>query len=126
MISCGIWPSSRRLIAVIVSDAGRCRAPISIALSDEAAHALIEYLTTEIDADIVLTDRFLAKPIGQAAAAGRGRLWIAPTSLVESIRSAAALNARATAAMLARLPRVPTMRPLLRRRLTDPKQLTLL
>jgi hypothetical protein len=126
MISCGIMPTSKRLVAVVLDDAGRARKPIHAASSKAAAEALVEYLVEEIHAEIVLVEILATEPIGLASAA-TGRLWIAPTNLVETVRRAAALSPRRTAAMLARLPRDPALRSQLRRKAApDPKQLALL
>lgn len=126
MITCGIWPTTRnRLVAVVITDAGLKRAPILTARTMAAATALIEYLVSEVNADIILAELLLGEPIGRAAIRS-GRLWIAPRALVEPMRQAAALQATTTAAMLARLPRVPALRRELRRHTIDPRQLTLL
>ncbi len=125
MISCGIWRSGKRLVAVVLDDADRARKPITLPRTDAAANALVAHLTEDLGAEIVLVDTLLAEPIGRAAAEGR-RLWIAPRVLVEPIRQAAALSPRATAAMLARLPRIASLRTQLRRHTLDARQLTLL
>lgn len=126
MISCGIWPSTpRRLVAVILDDAGRARKPIVSARTAAAAEPLVDYLVEEVRADIVLAGDLLVEPIGHSAARS-GRLWIAPRGLVETIRQAAALSPRAAAAMLARLPRLPVLRREIRHHCPDLRQLTLL
>jgi hypothetical protein len=125
MISCGIWPDRRKLVAVILDDAGRARRPILVARTARAVEALATYLLEDIGAEIVLVDACLKEPLGRANF-GNERVWVAPGVLVEPIRHAAALSARATAAMLARLPRIPALRTQLRRPACDPRQLTLL
>lgn len=122
MITCGVWRDGSRLLAVVLDDAGRTSKPIRMGTSFPAAEGLVAHLD---ETDIVIGEQLLSLPIARSAAA-TGRLWIAPTALVEPIRLAASLSARGSAAMLARLPRIPAVRPLLHRRVTDPKQLTLL
>lgn len=125
MITCGIWPTTRhRLVAVVITDAGLTRKPILAARRPDAAKALIEYVVS-LDAEVVLAEPLLGEAVGRAAI-GSGRLWVAPRGLVEAIRQAAALKAATTAAMLARLPRVPALRRALHRHTIDPRQLTLL
>lgn len=123
MTSCGIWREGSRLVAVLVSDAGRAARPMHVPPSD--SEALAWHLDAIEDAEIVIPASLVREPIGRASAA-TGRLWIAPMAMVESIRSASALSARSTAAMLARLPRVAALRAQLHRHGTDPRQLRLL
>lgn len=126
MITAGIWPSSpSRLVTVVLDDAGRARKPILVPRTADAAEGLIDYLAGDVRADLVLADLLIVEPIGRAAARTE-RLWVAPRSLVETIRQAAALSPRGAAAMLARLPHLPALRRELRRYATDPRQLTLL
>lgn len=124
MISCGIWRSGDKLVAVVVDDAGRTRKPISVACTARAAEALVAHLVEDAGAEIVLPASLLAEPIGRACV--NGQLWIVPCGLAEPIQQAAALSARASAAMLARLPRVAALRRQLRRHAIDPRQLSLL
>ena len=123
MISCGIWQSGHKLVAVVLGDAGRARKPIWVPCNERAAEALVAHLVEDAGAEIVLPASLLTEPIGRACSTG---LWIVPCGLVEPIQKAAALSARATAAMLARLPRIPALRRQLRRHATDPRQLSLL
>lgn len=122
MITCGIWRDRSKLVAVVLDDAGRASKPIRMGTSIPAAEGLVAHLD---ETEIVLAEALLALPIARSAAI-EGRLWIAPNALVEPIRLASALSPRGAAAMLARLPRIPSVRLLLHRRATDPKQLTLL
>jgi len=126
VITCGVWSSTeRRLVAVILDDAARARKPIFVPRSTAAADGLVEYLAGEIEAEIVLPESLLGEPIGRAAARS-GRLWLAPRGLVDAVRQAAALSPRASAAMLARLPRIRSLRRELRHHNRDPRQLVLL
>jgi hypothetical protein len=125
MISCGIWPDGKKLVAVVLDDAGRARKPILVSRTERAAEALAIYLDEDLAADIVLVDACLKEPIGRAFVRSE-RVWVAPAAVVEPIRRAAALAPRAAAAMLARLPRIPMLRSQLRRPARDPRQLTLL
>jgi hypothetical protein len=122
VITCGVWQERSKLLAVVLDDAGRASKPIRMGTSIPAAEGLVAHLD---DTEIVIPERLLALPIARSAAAS-GRLWVAPNSLIEPIRLAASLSARGSAAMLARLPRIAAVRPLLHRRATDPRQLTLL
>lgn len=124
MISCGIWPDGKKLVVVVLDDAGRARKPILVSRTERAAEALVIYLAEDLAAEIVLVDTCL-KRIGRAFVRSE-RVWVAPAAVVEPIRYAAALSPRAAAAMLARLPRIPALRSQLRRPACDPRQLTLL
>lgn len=124
MISCGIWLSGEKLLAVVMDDAGRARKPVSVAATASAAEALVVHLVEDVGAEIVLPASLLTEPIGRACT--NGQLWIVPCGLVEPIRQAAALSPRASAAMLARLPRIAVLRRQLRRHAIDPRQLSLL
>ena len=125
MISCGIWPDGKKLVAVVLDDAGRAGKPILVPRTERAAESLAIYLTEDLAAEIVIVDACLKERIGRALVHS-GRVWVAPAAVVEPIRHAAALSARTTAAMLARLPRIPVLRSQLRRPASDPRQLTLL
>lgn len=120
MTSCGIWRAGRVLVVVVISPAGRASRPMRVPIAQ--AEALAEHLER---IEIVLPQSLVREPIGRAAAA-TGRMWVAPTSLIDVIRTAAALSPRATAAMLGRLPRSPSLRAQLHRYGTDPRQLRLL
>lgn len=123
MITCGVWKERSKLLVVVLDDAGRASRPIRMGTAIPAAEGLVAHL--DDDTEIVIAEPLLGLPIARFAAAS-GRLWIAPSALIEPIRLAASLSARGSAAMLARLPRIAAVRPLLHRRATDPRQLTLL
>ena len=103
----------------MLDDAGRARKPICVPA--RAAVELLDHLS-DLGADIVLVEK-LRVDVGRDV---RTRIWIAPLVLVDPIRRAAALSDRASAAMLARLPRIPALRSQLHRHAIDMKQLTLL
>ncbi len=83
------------------------------------------------NAHLVIPDTLLAAPCLNHAIQIPVAVWIAPSPLLEAIRLAAGLTTRPpkqTAALLARWPTAPALRPFLRQ-LTDsphPHQLALL
>ena len=130
MTSCGVWPTSRGLVAVLIDAAGRARS-FSVADSDDARWGLSQRLAA-VGADLVL-DEALLESSRIAAVARRAGLtvWIAAPPLVGALRCAAGITrrgARPSAALLARLPAVPWLRSLLRRLEPpdDERQITLL
>ena len=117
MTACGVWPTSRGLVAVLVDHAGRARS-LSVADTDEARWALSQHLAAA-GADLVLDEALLERDRIARAALGAGvTVWIAGPPLVASLRAAADVarrGARPSAALLARLPAIPWLRSLLRR-----------
>lgn len=118
MPACGLWSVQHRLVAVAVDDDGRAAAPL-VALDEDDRWALLGQLDAEhgLDFEIVVPELMLRHDvICRFALERRHVMWAAPPVLVDSIRRAAALDrAPRTAAMLARLALVPTMRKHLRR-----------
>ena len=114
MTTCGIWPRPRGLVAVLLDGAGRTRAS-SIALTDEARAGLACWLAAA-GADLVVDEALLkADPIASVARRSGVTVWIAAQPLVAALRSAAAARGpRPSAALLARLPAIPWLRPHLR------------
>jgi hypothetical protein len=95
-----------------------------------ARTTLLDWLAQQ-NAHLVIPDTLLAAPCYDQATPIPLVVWIAPGPLLEAIRLAAGLTTRPhkhTAALLARWPTVPALRPFLRRfsesRATD--QLSLL
>lgn len=128
--ACGIWPASRRLVAVIAGEDGRARAPIALARTDDARAALLNHLLdTGTNALVLPRPALDAEPLIALAIADGLRVWLAPAGLVEPLRRAAALTSpRLSAGMLARLPAVPSLRAQLVRvepAGQDPRQLAL-
>ena len=130
MTACGVWPTHRGLVAVLVDSNGRTRS-FSVALTDDARWGLSQRLAA-VGADLVLDEALLeADRIGDVAHRAGITVWIAGPPLVASLRAAAGLarrGARPSAALLARLPSIPWLRSLLRR-LEPPdsdRQITLL
>jgi hypothetical protein len=112
MSVCGLWWTRKRLIAVIVDDAGRPCAPITAAPTRDACAGLLAWLaTTAIDA-LVLSDH--SGPIIELARTAKLHIHLAPHHLLTAIRSAAGLIQRPhrhTAALLARWYLSPGLRP---------------
>jgi hypothetical protein len=128
--NCGIWPAPRRLVAVIAGEDGRAGAPIAVARTDDARAALIHHLSDAGTTALVLPRPALdADPLIALAITEGLRVWLAPAGLVEPVRRAAALaTPRLLAALLARLPAVPSLRAQLVRLEPagqDPRQLAL-
>jgi hypothetical protein len=125
----GVWPAERHLVAVLLRASGRPRPPVTIAPTDEARWGLVHYLVAAGASALVLPETLLCDPLASIAVEEDLEVWIVPASLAESIRRAAALTTpRACAAMLARLPAIPTFRAQLRRAgpVADRAQLKLL
>ena len=126
---CGVWPTVRRLVAVIDRD-GHIGAAASVARTTEARWGFVAWLSASGVCALVTTDA-LARDglvdIGQEAGL---EVWLAPAGLVEAVRGAAALKHRAprhTAALLARWPAQAPLRQHLRQvgPATDARQLHL-
>jgi hypothetical protein len=130
MTACGVWPTHRGLVAVLVDSAGQARS-FSLAPTDDARWGLSQRLAA-VGADLVLDEALLeADRIGDVAHRAGITVWIAGPPLVASLRAAAGLarrGARPSAALLARLPSIPWLRSLLRRLgpPDDDRQITLL
>ncbi len=128
-ITCGLVLAPRRLVAVVLGPGGEARRAIRAALTDDARFGLVEYLAAAT-AEIVVTDVLVrGDPVTRSAVRAGLAVWIAPDTLVSAVARAAAITDPArTAAMLARLPRVPLLRAQLRRLAasTAPRQVPLL
>jgi hypothetical protein len=127
--TCGLVFAPRRLVAVVLGPSGEARRAIRAALTDDARYGLVAYLAN-IGTEIVAVETLVrTDTIAQRALAAGLVAWSVPVALVAAITRAAAITdpARA-AAMLARLPRIPFLRPQLRRLATtvDPRQVPLL
>jgi len=127
--TCGLVRAPRRLVAVVLGPGGEARRAIRAALSDDARFGLVEYLAAA-GAEIVVTDALVrGDPVARHAVRAGLAVWIAPDTLVSAVARAAAITDPArTAAMLARLPRVPLLRAQLRRLAAsaEPRQVPLL
>ena len=130
MTACGVWPTSRGFVAVLIDSAGRARS-LSVADSDEAHWGLSQRLAA-VGADLVLDQALLeSNRIADVARCAGVTVWIAGPPLLDALRSAAGIarrGARPSAALLARLPAIPWLRTLLRRleQPVDDRQITLL
>ncbi len=130
MTACGVWPTSRGFVAVLIDSAGRARS-FSVADSDDAQWGLSHRLAA-VGADLVLDQALLeSNRIADVARRAGVTVWIAGPPLVDALRCAAGIarrGARPSAALLARLPAIPWLRTLLRRleQPVDDRQITLL
>jgi hypothetical protein len=117
MTACGVWPTSRGLLAVLIDSAGRARS-FPIALTDDARWGLSQRLAA-VGAALVLDEALLESDrIAHVARRAGVTVWIAGPPLIQSLRCAAGIarrGARPSAALLARLPAIPWLRSLLRR-----------
>ena len=130
MTACGVWPTSRGLVAVLIDSAGRARS-FHLAPTDEARWGLAQRLAA-VGAELVLDEALVESDrIATAARRAGVTVWIAGPPLVGALRCAAGIarrGARPSAALLARLPAIPWLRSLLRRLEppVDDRQITLL
>jgi hypothetical protein len=127
---CGLWSGPRRSAAVLIDPVTQRQSPISLANTEQARGALLAWLA-ERSAQLVIPDTLLGQPFLNQASHAPVVVWIAPSPLLEAIRLATGLTTRApkqTAALLARWPTAPALRPFLRRFAASrsPDQLSLL
>jgi hypothetical protein len=115
-ITCGLVLAPRRLVAVVLGSGGEARRALRAALTEDARYGLVEYLAS-IGAEIVVADAFVrSDPIARRATRAGLVLWTVPDALISAIlRAAVIADAARTAAVLARMPRVPLLRSQLRR-----------
>lgn len=116
MTVCGIWQGNRRLVAVIATDDGALRPPITAPDNQDNAHHLLDYLAA-IDIGILILSEHSHTLIAKARALNLD-LRLAPHDLLQAIRTAAGLihrSPRDTASLLARWYLTPTLRLHLRR-----------
>ena len=101
---CGVWPTTRRLVAVIERD-GRVGAAASIAPTTEARWGFVAWLSASGVATLVTTEALADDELLAIAREAGIEVWLAPANLVEAVRVAAALTRRPprhTAGLLAR------------------------
>ena len=114
---CGLWSGPRRSAAVLIDPVTQCQLPLSLANTAPARGALLAWLA-ERSAHLVIPDTLRGAPFLDQARHTLVVVWIAPSPLLEAIRFATGLTNRPpkqTAALLARWPSVPALRPFLRR-----------
>jgi len=126
---CGLWPGPRRITGVLLDSQTQFQLPLSCANTEQARTALLAWLAKQ-RAHLVIPDSLLGEPFFNQASHTPLTVWIAPNALVEAIRLATGLTSRPpqhTAALLARWPSVPQLRPFLRQFSAHlhPEQLTL-
>jgi hypothetical protein len=115
---------------VLIDPVTQRQLPLSLANTEQARGALLAWLA-ERSAHLVIPDTLRRAPFLHQAHQTPVVVWIAPSALLEAIRLAAGLTTRPlkqTAALLARWPSTPALRPFLRRLNTAPNtdQLSLL
>ena len=123
MTVCGLWPSPRRLIAVIVDDQGKLAPPITALKTEQACSALLAWLNNgDLDA-AVLSDRdALLINLAQAV---KLPVQLIPHDLLQAIRVVTGYTHRPhahTAALLARWYLSPRLRRFLRTAVVMTKQ----
>jgi len=115
---------------VLIDPVTQRQLPLSLANTEQARDALLAWLA-ERSAHLVIPDTLLGQPFLNQVSHTPVVVWIAPSPLLEAIRLAAGLTTRPlkqTAALLARWPAAPALRPFLRRVIASriPDQLSLL
>ena len=114
---CGLWVGPRRSAAVLIDPITQRQLPLSLANTAQAHGELLAWLA-ERSAQLVIPDTLLAEPFLNQASHTPVVVWIAPSAMLAAIRLATGLTTRApkqTAALLARWPTAPALRPFLRR-----------
>lgn len=131
-VTCGVWPSRRSLVAVVVDEQGRAEEALHAERGEEGAWSLLALLDRNVGLDWELVvPSWLARHDALAKLAlSRGvAIWLVPDLLAESVRIVANLATgppARTAAALARLPLAPALRGHLRRHCrADRRQLPL-
>jgi hypothetical protein len=102
---------------VLFDPVTKLQLPISLANTEQARATLLDWLA-ERSAQLVIPDTLLGQPFLNQASHTPVVVWIAPSALLEAIRFTTGLTTRApkqTAALLARWPTAPALRPFLRR-----------
>ena len=64
---CGVWPTPKHLIAVLVDENGNAHPPLCVARSDAARTALIHWLADHQYQGLVLTDDLICDPLVEGA-----------------------------------------------------------
>lgn len=114
---CGVWPTPKHLIAVLVEENANPHPPLCVARSHAARTALIHWLADQHYQGLVLPDDLICDPLVDGAIDARLALWIAPRVSLDGIRTIAGLTqrpAKYTAALLARWPTAPALQTYLR------------
>ena len=127
---CGLWSGPRRSAAVLLDPVSQRQLALSLANTEQARATLLDWLA-EQGAHLVIPDTLLAQPGLHHPNQIPVAVWIAPSALLEAIRFTTGLTTRAprhSAALLARWPTAPALRPFLRRLNASrlPDQLSLL
>jgi hypothetical protein len=112
---CGLWDSTRRVVAVIIDDDGKPRPPITVPARASNTQHLLTYLGAIDIGTLILAERthtLIDQALGLKLA-----VRLVPHDLLDAIRTAVGLNHRPprdTAMLLARWYLTPTLRVHLR------------
>ena len=121
--ACGIWHTAHRLVAVITD-----QPPIAIAHTQKAYGQFIDRLVTRRINAVVMTEEYARMNTLSRLVSTRGLpIIIVPAVFIDNLCTLAAWKRcppKKKAAILARLPSLPSMMDLIRRA-TTPYQLTL-
>ncbi len=90
---CGLWPTPKRFIAVIL-ERDNPRPPIALAQTHAARVGLVQWLADQPMTGLVLTDAMACDPIVALALEAPLTVWLAPTNLLEAIRTATGFTNR--------------------------------
>ena len=118
---CGLWRAKHALVAVLADEEGRTGRPYTVTLDDDARYDLLLRIeaTHGLDFEMVVTDALArSDPIARFALSRGVPLWLAPAPWVDTLRTLAGFTAPPaahSAALLARLPLIPSLRPKLKR-----------
>ena len=112
MATCGLWPTSGGIVAVVADAEGSAAAPAQTAArTAKAGWALLDHIRTHhgIDCRFVITDGALAadRRFGQLAARRGAQILVVSSTLVDELRiltGSARSPPRRLALLLARLP----------------------
>ena len=121
MATCGLWPTRRGVVAVVVGDNGVARGPARIAArSPEAYWALLTDVEAHegLDCRFVMTDDTLATEprLGKLAAHRGANVLVVNRSILDALRvftGATRAPPKRLALLLARLPLCPPLARLL-------------
>ena len=127
---CGLYSGPRRSAAVLFDPVTQRQLVLSLANTAQARATVLDWLADH-SAHLVIPDTLLAAPCLHHPNHRPLTVWIAPSALLDAIRFTSGLTTRApkqTAALLARWPTAPALRPFLRRLTSShpPDQLSLL
>jgi hypothetical protein len=130
MITCGLWLTPRRLVAVMRPADAVAESLWQLARSDDGRHLLVDAIV-QCGAELVIAADQARRDAVVGLARKRGvTLWLVPTEIAFAARVGAGMQSspKRLAGIVAQLPTWPPLRPQLRRLtpLIDHRQLALL